>query len=143
MDPAAVSAAGLPAQTAGLLTVALVTLAAWQRIDDWLAPKGFVKLVIPGKQGSSDDSDTAQSATMMFYERFPHHAPSDNTGLQTRLPEHDEPGLPTHSTPGLQLDTPENSHQNRQPSLIDRRARLRDVRVRSYTNAERAAMAGP
>ena len=54
MDLAAVSAAGLPAQTAGLLTVALVTLAAWQRIDDWLAPKGFVKLVIPGKQGSSD-----------------------------------------------------------------------------------------
>ena len=82
MDLAAVSAAGLPAQTAGLLTVALVTLAAWQRIDDWLAPKGFVKLVIPGKQGSSDDSDTAQNATMMFYERFPQHAPADNTARQ-------------------------------------------------------------
>ena len=54
----------------------------WQQIDDWLAPKGFVKLVIPGKQGSSDDSDTAQSATMMFYERFPQHAPADNTARQ-------------------------------------------------------------
>ena len=79
MDLAAASAAGLPAQTAGLLTVALVTLAAWQRIDDWLAPKGYVKLVIPGKQGSSDDSETAQNATMMFYARFPNLAPSEHT----------------------------------------------------------------
>ena len=83
MDLAAASAAGLPAQTAGLLTVAFVALAsAWQRIDDWLAPKGYVKLVIPGKQGSSDDSDTAQNATLMFYARFPKLAPSCHTARQ-------------------------------------------------------------
>ena len=82
MDLAAASAAGLSAQTAGLLTVALVTLAAWQRIDDWPAPKGYVKLVIPGKQGSSDDSDTAQNATLMFYARFPKLAPSCHTARQ-------------------------------------------------------------
>ena len=57
MDLAAASAAGLSAQTAGLLTVALITISAWERIDDWLAPKGYVRLVIPGKQGSSDDSE--------------------------------------------------------------------------------------
>ena len=51
MDLAAASAAGLPAQTAGLLAVAPVAPAAWQRIDDWLAPKGYVKLlVIPGRR---------------------------------------------------------------------------------------------
>ena len=82
MDLGAASAAGLPAQTAGLLTVAFVALAARQRIDDWLAPKGFVKLVIPGKQRSSDDSDTTQNATMMFYARFPELAPSDHTARQ-------------------------------------------------------------
>ena len=79
MDIAAASAAGLPAQTAALLTVAFITLAAWQRIDGWSAPKEYVKLVIPGKQGSSDDSETAQNGTLMFYARFPKLAPSCHT----------------------------------------------------------------
>ena len=82
MDLATAAASGLASQTAGILSIAFVTLAVWQQIDDWLAPKGFVKLVIPGKQGSSDDSDTAQNATMMFYERFPQHQPADNTARQ-------------------------------------------------------------
>ena len=76
MDIAAASAAGLPAQTAALVTAALMALAAWQRIDDWSAPDGFVKPVIPGKQGSADDGDTAQAAALVFYENFPDLVPA-------------------------------------------------------------------
>ena len=79
MDTAATPAAGLSAQSAALFTAAPMALAAWQRIDDWSAPNGFVKLVIPGKQGTSDDSEAAQSAALMLYANFPQLVPSLQT----------------------------------------------------------------